>query len=251
MLQSFDTHTKRQIAPSHSLLKSQASQEWHPPAGQLDRFQSALGNQAVLRMLDEAEPASQSHLNSLHGEPHGKKKSDDNGGEGVPDGMKQFNPAKPNEAATGSPADLATVEKPQKPEWDNGFDEDVAKRFSATRHESLADLGVKVAIDTTKNRRIQHLIVGGHGNKDMLATGSGDGPDTSDALNLKESNQKSWLPFFSRGKFYGSAQIWLMSCNVGNGPIPQLIADQSGSVVYAYTRTAYASEKSPWPETKK
>jgi len=250
MLQSF-ADNQRGAAPNLSLRRSQAAQELLPVSGQLTRFPNAFGNQAVLRMLDEAAPASQNHLNTLHQEPHGKKKSDDNGGEGVPDGVKQFNPAKPNEAASGSPADMATMEKPQKADWDNGFDEKVAKRFGATRHESLADLGVKIAIDPSKSRRIRHLVVGGHGNQHMLATGSGDGPDVSDALNLKESNQKTWLPFFSRDKFYGSAQIWLMSCNVGNGPIPQLIADQSGSIVYAYTRTAYANEKSPWPETKK
>jgi hypothetical protein len=80
----------------------------------------------------------------------------------------------------------------------------------------------------------------------MLATGSGDGPDVGDALNLKESNKATWLPYFSRDKFYGRAEIWLFSCNVGNGPIPQLIADQSGSTVHAYTRTAQSNEKAPW-----
>jgi len=251
MLQSFATDSQRQTAPNRSLFRSNSMPELHPPAGDLARFQNAFGNQAVLRMLDNSAPASQNHLNSLDGEPTGKKKSDDNGGEGVPDGLKQVNPSKPNSTTSGSPTDIATVEKPQKAEWDNGFDEKVAKRFSAARHVSLADLGTKVAVDTAKDRRIRHLIIGGHGNKDMLATGSGDGPDVSATLNLMPANQKTWLPFFNRDKFYGSAQIWLMSCNVGNGPIPQLIADQSGSIVYAYTRTAYASEKTPWPETKK
>jgi|GEM_PF-6450928 len=176
-----------------------------------------------------------------------KKKSDDNGGEGIPDGLKQFNPQTPNGEADGSAEDLATVEKPQKPEWDNGFDEQVAKRFNAKRHESLADLGSKLALDPTKERRrIRQLIIGGHGNKEMLATGSGDGPDVGDTLNLKESNKSTWLPFFNRNKFYGRGEIWIFSCNVGNGSIPQLIADQSGSTVYAYTRTAYSNEPKPW-----
>ncbi|RNC65260.1 MAG: hypothetical protein ED859_17735 [Desulfuromonadales bacterium] len=177
----------------------------------------------------------------------GKKKSDDNGGEGVPEGVKQFDPKTPNGEASGDAVDLATVEKPQKPEWDNGFDEGVAKRFNAQRHISLADLGTKLALDPAKERRrIRQLIVGGHGNKDMLATGSGDGPDVGDELNLKASNKSTWLPYFNRDKFYGKAEIWIMSCNVGNGPIPQLMADQAGSTVYAYTRTAYATEPKPW-----
>ena len=183
-----------------------------------------------------------------NGEPHGsKKKSDDNGGEGVPDGIKQFNPKHPNSEASGTATDLATVEKPQKPEWDNGFDENVAKRFSALRHVSLADLGEKMKIDTVKEtKRFRQLIIGGHGNKDILATGSGDGPDVGDTLNLKASNKATWLPYFTSSKFYGRAEIWILSCNVGNGNIPQLIADQSGSTVYAYTRTAYSTEKKPW-----
>lgn len=176
-----------------------------------------------------------------------KKKSDDNGGEGVPEGVKQFDPKTPNGAASGNAVDLATVEKPEKPEWDNGFDEGVAKRFNAKRHVSLADLGTKLALDPAKERRrIRQLIVGGHGNKDMLATGSGDGPDVGDTLNLKESNKSTWLPYFNRDKFYGKAEIWILSCNVGNGPIPQIMADQSGSTVYAYTRTAYSTEPKPW-----
>ena len=56
----------------------------------------------------------------------------------------------------------------------------------------------------------------------------------------------TWLPFFNSSKFYGRAEIWILSCNVGSGGIPQLIADQSGSIVYAYTRTAYDNEKKPW-----
>jgi hypothetical protein len=182
-------------------------------------------------------------------EPHGskKKKSDDNGGEGVPDGLKQFNPKTPNTQATGTATDLNTVEKPQKAEWDNGFDEAVAKRFSAQRHISLADLGEKMKIDTVnEKKRFRKLLIGGHGNKDILATGSGDGPDVGDTLNLKASNKTTWLPYFSSSKFYGRAEIWILSCNVGNGNIPQLIADQSGSTVYAYTRSAYSTEKKPW-----
>ncbi len=180
--------------------------------------------------------------------PHGsKKKSDDNGGQGVPDGVKQFSPKSPNTEATGTATNLATVEKPQKKSWDNGFDEGVAKRFSAKRHVSLADLGEKMKIDTAKEtKRFKQLIIGGHGNKDILATGSGDGPNTGDTLNLKASNKSTWLPFFNSSKFYGRAEIWILSCNVGNGSIPQLIADQSGSIVYAYTRTAYDDEKKPW-----
>lgn len=201
-------------------------------------LQRTYGNQHVLRMLDE------SRMSNPFGD---KKKSDDNGGPGLPTGIKQFNPKKPNGAASGSPTTLATVEKPKQADWDNGFDEDVAKRFGATRHISLADLGVKIAIDPAKqDTRIQQLVIGGHGNKDILATGSGDGPDVSDALNLKESNKDTWLPFFNSAKFYGQAQIWIYSCNVGNGPIPQLMADQSGSIVYAYTQTAYAQDKSPF-----
>jgi hypothetical protein len=197
-------------------------------------LQRTYGNQAVLRMMGD--------------NPFGdKKKSDDNGGPGLPTGIKQFNPKAPNGAASGSPVKLATVEKPQQPDWDNGFDEKAAARLSATRHVSLADLGVKIAIDPAKqNTRIQQLTIGGHGNKDMLATGSGDGPDVSDALNLKETNKNTWLPFFNSGKFYGQAQIWIFSCNVGNGPIPQLIADQSGSIVYAYTQTAHSKDPSPF-----
>lgn len=181
-------------------------------------------------------------------EPHGdKKKSDDNGGPGVPDGIKPFEPAKPNGTASGTPIAVATVEKPQNPAWDNGFDEDIAKRFGAARHVSLANLGSKVMIDTSKDTsRYQQLIIGGHGNKDMLATGSGDGPDVGDTLNLKPSNKSTWLPFFNRDQFYGKAQIWIYSCNVGNGPIPQMIADQSGCTVYAYTRTAFPNEPSPF-----
>ena len=183
-----------------------------------------------------------------NGQPHGsKKKSDDNGGEGVPEGIKQFNPKSPNKQASGTATDLATVEKPQKTEWDNGFDEDVAKRFSALWHVSLADLGEKMKIDTVKEtKRLRQLIIGGHGNKEILATGSGDGPDVGDTLNLKASNKSTWLPYFNSSKFYGRAEIWILSCNVGNGNIPQLIADQSGSTVYAYTRTAYPTEKKPW-----
>ena len=201
-------------------------------------LQKSYGNQAVLRMMGESEMSN----------PFGdKKKSDDNGGPGLPTGIKRFNPKAPNGAASGSPISLATVEKPKQADWDNGFDEDVAKRLGATRHISLADLGVKIALDPAKqNTRIQQLTIGGHGNKDMLATGSGDGPDVSDALNLKESNKDTWLPFFNSGKFYGQAQIWIYSCNVGNGPIPQLIADQSGSTVYAYTQTAFAKDPSPF-----
>lgn len=198
------------------------------------------GNQAVLRMMGE----------SRTGEPHAdKKKSDVNGGPGQPDGLKQFIPATPNFQATGSPIDLATVEKPQQPDWDNGFDEDFAKRYSAMRHSSLAELGTRIELDPAKQTpRIQHLIIGGHGNKDVLATGSGDGLDMGDALNLKVSNKDTWLPFFNRAKFYGQGEIWIVSCNVGSGPIPQLIADQSGSIVYAYTRTAYASEPKPFQQ---
>jgi len=250
------THTSAQssaqVAPNRGLVRSEAARELQSPDLHSTSPRNTFGNQALLRMLDDRASIGENRRSSLHGEPHGKKKSDENGGEGTPDGLKQFTPAKRNEAASGTPVDLATVEKPQQAGWDNGFDEDVAKRFGATRHISLADLGVKIAVDTAKEqRRIRHLIVGVHGNKDMLATGSGDGPDVSDALNLKATNKKTWLPFFSRDKFYGTAQIWLMSCNVGNGPIPQLIADQSGSTVYAYTRTAYATEKSPWAEPKK
>jgi hypothetical protein len=180
--------------------------------------------------------------------PHGgKKKSDDNGGEGVPEGLKQFNPKSPNTEATGTATNLATVEKPKKKSWDNGFDENIAKRFSAKRHVSLADLGEKMKIDTAKEtKRFKQLIIGGHGNKDILATGSGDGPNTGDTLNLKATNKSTWLPFFNSSKFYGRAEIWILSCNVGSGSIPQLIADQSGSLVYAYTRTAYDNEKKPW-----
>ena len=185
---------------------------------------------------------------SRNGEPHGsKKKSDENGGTGAPDGIQQFNPKTPNTEATGIATDLSTVEKPQKAKWDNGFDEQVAKRFGAKRHVSLADLGAKMKIDTVSDKkRFRKLIIGGHGNKSILATGSGDGPNTGNTLNLKASNKTTWLPYFNRGKFYGRAEIWIFSCNVGNGSIPQLIADQSGSNVYAYTRTAYSSEKKPW-----
>lgn len=189
---------------------------------------------------------------TLRGAPTGtKKKSDDNGGQGVPEGLKKFDPKKPNGEPSGDAVDIATVEKPKKAEWDNGFDEDAAKRFNAKRHVSLADLGTKLALDPDKERRrIRQLIIGGHGNKDMLATGSGDGPDVGDELNLKESNKSTWLPYFNSGKFYGKAEIWILSCNVGNGPVPQLMADQSGSTVYAYTRTAYSTETTPW-ETEK
>ncbi len=196
----------------------------------------------------DQSPVAEVLRGSWRDEPAGdKKKSDDNGGVGVPEGVKQFDPKTPNGEAAGTAEDLATVEKPEKAEWDNGFDEDTAKRFNAKRHISLADLGTNLALDPTKERRrIRQLIVGGHGNKDMLATGSGDGPDVGDTLNLKESNKSTWLPYFNRDKFYGKAEIWVLSCNVGNGPIPQLMADQSGSRVYAYTRTAYSTEKKPW-----
>jgi len=189
---------------------------------------------------------------TLRGEPAGdKKKSDDNGGQGVPEGLRKFDPKQPNGEPSGDAVDIATVEKPQDPKWDNGFDEKAAKRFNAQRHVSLADLGTKLALDPAKERRrIRQLIIGGHGNKDMLATGSGDGPDVGDTLNLKESNKSTWLPYFNSGKFYGKAEIWILSCNVGNGPVPQLMADQSGSTVYAYTRTAYSTETTPW-ETEK
>ncbi len=161
--------------------------------------------------------------------------------------IKQFNPKTPNSEVTGTATDLATVEKPQQPEWDNGFDETVAKRYSAKRHISLADLGEKMKIDTvTETKRFRKLLIGGHGNKKILATGSGDGPDVGDTLNLKASNKATWLPYFNSSKFYGRAEIWILSCNVGNGNIPQLIADQSGSTVYAYTRSAYSTEKKPW-----
>jgi hypothetical protein len=174
-----------------------------------------------------------------------KKKSDDNGGAGVPADPKQFNPTTPNTDTSGMAVPWSTVEKPQDPTWDNGFDEKAAKRLGGGRHSSLAELGTNLELPLSM-MRYRRLIIAGHGNASMLATGSGDGPDTSDALNLKESNKATWLPFFSRDKFYGRAEIWLMSCNVGNGPIPQLIADQSGSTVYAYTRTAFANEKAPW-----
>jgi hypothetical protein len=216
----------------------------------LDRVGAPPGS-AVGIVSDFAKTPVRSHrdpLDAPNGEPHGdKKKSDDNGGPGVPEGVKEFKPKVPNGTATGSPIVLATVEKPPQPDWDNGFDEKVAKRFGATRHISVADLGAKLSIDTTKSQsRIQHLVIGGHGNKDMLATGSGDGPDVGDALNIKASNKATWFPFFSSDKFYGKAEIWLVSCNVGNGPVPQLMADQSGSTVYAYTRTAYSNEASPF-----
>jgi hypothetical protein len=200
------------------------------------------------RPISGAQHSSVRKALGRNGEPHGsKKKSDDNGGEGVPDGIKQFNPKSPNTEAKGTATDLATVEKPQKAEWDNGFDEKVAKRFSAKRHVSLADLGEKMKVDTVKEtKRFRQLIIGGHGNKSILATGSGDGPNVGDTLNLKASNKATWLPYFNSSKFYGRAEIWILSCNVGNGNIPQLIADQSGSTVYAYTRTAYPSEKKPW-----
>lgn len=189
---------------------------------------------------------------TLRGEPAAdKKKSDDNGGEGVPEGVKKFDPKQPNGDPSGDAVDIATVEKPKDPKWDNGFCEKAAKRFNAQRHVSLADLGTKLSLDPAKERRrIRQLIIGGHGNRDMLATGSGDGPDVSDELNLKVSNKSTWLPYFNSGKFYGKADIWILSCNVGNGSIPQLMADQSGSTVYAYTRTAYSTEKTPW-ETEK
>ncbi len=185
---------------------------------------------------------------TLRGEPAAdKKKSDDNGGQGVPEGVKKFDPKQPNSEPSGDAVDIATVEKPKDPKWDNGFCEKAAKRFNAQRHVSLADLGTKLTLDPERERRrIRQLIIGGHGNRDMLATGSGDGPNVSDELNLKESNKSTWLPYFNSGKFYGKAEIWILSCNVGNGPIPQLMADRSGSTVYAYTRTAYSTETTPW-----
>jgi len=182
-------------------------------------------------------------------EPTGdKKKSDDNGGPGVPDGLQKFVPKTSNGKAEGSAVGMVSVEKPLQPDWDNGFDRDVAARFGGgQRHQSVEELGKNLKIDTTKeSTRISQLIIGGHGNRNMLAAGSGDGPDTSDALNIKESNKATWLPFFQRDKFFGQGEIWLISCNVGNGPIPQLMADQSGSVVYAYTRTAFSTEPSPF-----
>src|SRR2546425_12691843 len=88
------------------------------PRQQFDRFQSTYGNQRVLAAQEVARSAA-----AQRGEPHGdKKKSDDNGGPGMPDGLKQFNPQTPNGAASGAPTDFVTVEKPQKDEWDNGFD---------------------------------------------------------------------------------------------------------------------------------
>jgi hypothetical protein len=184
------------------------------------------------------------------GEPEAdKKKSDDNGGSGVPDGLQKFVPKTPNTKAEGSAVGMVTVEKPQQADWDNGFDEKAAARFGGgQRHTSVADLGKNLKIDPAKEDiRISQLIICGHGNKNMLAAGSGDGPDTSDALNIKESNKATWLPFFQRDKFFGQGEIWIISCNVGSGPIPQLMADQSGSVVFAYTRTAFANEKVPFP----
>jgi hypothetical protein len=186
---------------------------------------------------------------SIGGEPTaGKKKSDDNGGPGTPDGLKKFVPTTPNTKAEGSAIGTVTVEKPQKPDWDNGFDEKAAARFGGgQRHQSVAELGKNLQIDTAKeDLRFSQLIICGHGNQNMLAAGSGDGDDTSDALNLKESNKATWLPFFQREKFFGQGEIWIISCNVGSGPLPQLIADQSGSAVYAYTRTAFVSEKVPF-----
>lgn len=182
------------------------------------------------------------------GEPAAdKKKSDDNGGGTVPAGPRQFNPTTPNTDTSGTPMSWVSIEKPQKPEWDNGVDEAMAKRFGGLRHSSLAELGTNLTTVPAKLPvRYSRLTIGGHGNANMMATGSGDGDDVGDALNLKESNKATWLPYFSRDKFYGRAEVWLMSCNVGNGPIPQLIADQSGSTVHAYTRSAFANEKAPW-----
>lgn len=177
-----------------------------------------------------------------------KKKSDDNGGGTVPAGPKQFSPTTPNTETSGLGISWASVEKPQKPEWDpNGVDEAMASRLGGVRHSSLDELGTNLTVVPAKTiMRYRRLTIGGHGNANMLATGSGDGPDVGDTLNLKESNKATWLPYFSRDKFYGRGEIWLMSCNVGNGPIPQLIADQSGSTVYAYTRAAYPNETAPW-----
>jgi hypothetical protein len=181
------------------------------------------------------------------GPPLVGKKSDENGGPGVPGGLQQFNPTVPNTDTSGSPINMAFVEKPQKPEWDNGADESMAKRLDAVRHPSLAGLGVGLGfLRANTAMRFNRLIIGGHGNANVLATGSGDGPDTSDELNLKPGNQATWLPYFARDRFYGRADIWIYSCNVGSGPIPQLIADQSGSTVYAYTRTAWGNERAPW-----
>src|SRR5688572_5775151 len=74
-----------------------------------------------------------------------KKKSDDNGGGTVPAGPKQFNPTVPNTDTSGFPFSLATVEKPQKPEWDNGADEQMASRLGALRHQSVAELGINLS----------------------------------------------------------------------------------------------------------
>jgi hypothetical protein len=185
---------------------------------------------------------------SIGGEPTAGKKSDENGGPGQPAGLQKFTPKTPNTQAKGSEVGMVTVEKPQQPDWDNGFDEAAALRFGGgQRHSSVAELGKNIKIDpATEDIRISQLIIAGHGNKNMLAVGSGDGPDTSDALNIKESNQATWLPFFQRDKFFGQGEIWIISCNVGSGPIPQLIADQSGSVVFAYTSTTTAKAGVPF-----
>lgn len=167
-------------------------------------------------------------------------------GTGVPADPKQFNPTTPNTDTSGFGVSWATVEKPQDPEWDNGFDENAAKRFGGGRHSSLAELGTNLT-PPLMTLRYRRLIIAGHGNATILATGSGTGNDTGDTLNLKESNKATWLPFFSRDKFYGRAEIWLLSCEVGKGSIPQLIADRSGSTVYAYTREAGSGEDAPWP----
>ena len=97
---------------------------------------------------------------TLRGEPGAdKKKSDDYGGEGVPEGVKKFDPKQPNGDPSGDAVDIATVEKPKDPKWDNGFCEKAAKRFNAQRHVSLADLGTKLSLDPAKERRrIRQLI---------------------------------------------------------------------------------------------
>lgn len=184
------------------------------------------------------------------GEPTAdKKKSDENGGPGLPAGLQKFTPKTPNTNTEGSAVGMVSVEKPQQPDWDNGFDQAASTRFGGTaqRHSSVDELGKNIKIDPAhESTRISELIIAGHGNRNVLAAGSGDGPDVSDALNIKESNKGTWLPFFDRAKFMQQAEIWIYSCNVANGPIPQLIADWSGSSVFAYTTTATAREPVPF-----
>jgi hypothetical protein len=230
--------------PSRSQRSADSAAAAGPLAGPLRR---AAGMESRFGYRATDPPHTSSEAPTELGPTADKKKSDDNGGATVPADPKQFNPTSPNTDTSGLAIRWASVEKPQKPEWNNGVDEAMASRFGGLRHQSLAELSSNLTIVPARTTmRYNRLTIGGHGNANMLATGSGDGPDVGDTLNLKESNKATWLPYFSRDKFHGRAEIWLMSCDVGNGPIPQLIADQSGSTVYAYTRGARADEKAPW-----